>query len=422
MQSHGPKRFYTPHSLEFWFERLAEDWSAGFSPGELDEGRRIYRAGEVRELELNHRDAIVHRRIDKQDEYAVIEWLETGLAVRSSSTDRAAAQALAVAGLHEIEELVADEISPLPTEERGGPEPREAQAEGSQRQDPRPANGGTPGAGGAPAAASVRVAGPSRPLLLVFKIKSAGLAFQAYWIEGEGKARLPALGPDAHANGNGHVSTSERAKLIGLAAYARKAHFRYDQDTGIYLLESLVEIPNFLKATLPAWRRIFALELDERAANLLKGTRLIEIEAVAELGAGRRAAADPARAPGRQDPSGAEGLNLRWIFRAGERMLTDHEVAALLKRGGQPLILPNLGIVALAAERWDSYCAWQKSVAETRDGAAAAALPDLLAVQRRPAEGDPVAGDRRPGASASSPRPRRRRPCRTCCGPTSGAA
>ena len=31
---------------------------------------------------------------------------------------------------------------------------------------------------------------------------------------------------------------------------------------------------------------------------------------------------------------GEDGLNLRWIFRAGERMLTDSEVNALLKSGG----------------------------------------------------------------------------------------
>src|SRR5579863_9235705 len=116
MQTHGPKRVYTPHSLEYWFDMLADDWSETFSPSQLDEGRRIYRNGEVRELELTDRDAIIHRRIEKKDEYAVIEWSAGALSVRSSTTDREIAHALAVAGLHEIEELVADEISPLPAE------------------------------------------------------------------------------------------------------------------------------------------------------------------------------------------------------------------------------------------------------------------------------------------------------------------
>src|SRR5476649_338901 len=118
MQSHGPKRVYTPQSLEFWFEKLAGEWENHFNPAQLEEGHRIYREGEVRELELTAKDAIVHRRIEKRDEYAVIEWdeAEGGLAVRSSSTDLDVARALAVAGLHEIEELVADEIPVLPGE------------------------------------------------------------------------------------------------------------------------------------------------------------------------------------------------------------------------------------------------------------------------------------------------------------------
>ncbi|HEY1792393.1 MAG TPA: DEAD/DEAH box helicase [Opitutaceae bacterium] len=357
MQTHGPKRVYTPNSLEYWFDKLAGDWSETFSSSQLDEGRRIYRDGEIRELELTERDAIIHRRIEKKDEYAVIEWDSGTLSVRSSTTDREVAHALAVAGLHEIEELVADEISPLPAEVA------HAAAEGSNGDGGEgtlsngDGNGHANGHGDKPAAQGAgaapppsRLNGPSRPLLLLFRIKSSGLSFQALWVQPDKKGRHPALGPDAHAGGNGHVSSGERAKLIGLAAYARKAHFHYNQDTGVYLMESLVEIPNFLKVTLPLWRRVFSVELDDKAANLLKGTRSVEIEAVA------------------QRAQGDAGLDLRWIFRAGERLLTDSEVSALLKRGGQPVILPNLGIVALSAEKWESFSSWRRNLQETQDG------------------------------------------------------
>jgi hypothetical protein len=142
MQSHGPKRFYTPHSLEFWFGKLEIDWAVTFTPGQLEEGRRLYRAGEVRELELTDSHAVVHRRIDKKDEYAVIEWGLTGLSVRSSTTDRELAHALAVAGLHEIEELVADEISPLPGESNGHLPPANGAAAAAP--PPPPPRGGAP--------------------------------------------------------------------------------------------------------------------------------------------------------------------------------------------------------------------------------------------------------------------------------------
>ncbi len=398
MQSHGPKRVYTPHSLEFWFGKLEHEWAAAFTTAQLEQGRQIYVDGQVRELELTDKDAIVHRRVDKKDEYAVIEWDASGLSVRSSSTDEEVARALAVAGLHEIEELVADEISPLPSDpvkpaNANGNGDAGRNGHGSNSAPHATGSGKTFGGGlakngtgasgngnGNGHAASARTngttpptgaaAGPARGLVLVFKTKTAGLTFQAAWLDADKKTKHPALGPDAHANGNGHVTSSERAKLIGLAAYARKAHFHYNQETGVYIMESLVEIPNFLKTVLPAWKRLFTVELDEKSLNLLKGTRTVEIEAVAERA--------PAGAGGSSEHA---ALNLRWIFRAGERMLTDTEVNALLKRGGQPVILPNLGIVALPPDKRNSYSAWQKNVEETQgveDPRSAALSPYLV--------------------------------------------
>ena len=376
MQSHGPKRVYTPHSLEFWFGKLENDWSERFSSSQLEVGRQIYRDGQVRELELTVHDAIVHRRVDKKDEYAVIEWSSEGFSVRSSTTDTELAHALAVAGLHEIEELLADEISPLPEDLPAPVSAPVPAAFGSRHGLSSPVTTGmmnrsfAAGNGHPPARPHVvpaaRLSATSRPLLLVFKTKTAGLTFQAFWVESDKKTRHPALGPDAHTSGNGLVSSGERAKLIGLAAYARKAHFHYCQENGAYLLESLTEIPNFLKTTLAAWRRMFALELDEKSANLLKGTRAIEVEAVAERAA---------RADGTTSADGHAALNLRWIFRAGERLLTEAEVSALLKRKGQPVILPNVGIVAMPADRWESFNAWQKNVADTHGAHAAEGGP-----------------------------------------------
>lgn len=353
MQSHGPKRVYTPQSLEFWFGKLESDWADAFSESQLEVGRQLYRDGEVRELELTDKDAIIHRRIEKRDEYAVIEWEdEDGFSVRSSTTDLEMARALAVAGLHEIEELVADEIPPLAemseSLSHNGSGKTNGESAGANGKSASPGNNG-----------AAKKPGAMRTLLLVFKTKTAGLTFQAYWLDTDGKTRHPALGAAAHANGNGHVSSGERAKLIGLAAYARKAHFQYNQESGVYLMESLVEIPKFLQVILPAWRRMFTIELDDRSANLLKGTRTIDIEAVAE--------ARPFNGAGNSGTgrNGSTVLDLRWIFRAGERMLTTSEVNTLLKHDGSPVILPNLGIVSLSAERWESYRSWQKNIADT---------------------------------------------------------
>ena len=377
MQNHGPKRVYTPHSLEFWFSRLEHNWETYFTAQQLEQGHAIYRDGQVRELELTTGDAIVHRRIEKRDEYAVIEWADKGFSVRSSTTDTDAAHALAVAGLHEIEELVADEVSPLPDPlPEAAPIVTAALSNGKIEpstqligERPKPTSGTTYSVPVKPVAIAARPpvasgAGPApqgpRSLLLAFITIEEGLKFQAYWLAAD-KTLVPALGPAAHGNGVPAVSSGERAKLIGLASYARKAHFVYKQESGRYLMSSVAEIPNFLRTTLPAWRRLFGVELDAASALLLQGTQEITIEAAASTNKrGSRSAGVEAT------------LDLRWIFKAGERLLTDAEVALLLSKNTTPVILPSIGIVSLPVDRLAAVKAWQRGTVETNGGGALA--------------------------------------------------
>jgi superfamily II DNA or RNA helicase len=314
---------------------LEREWTGQFTTTQLEAGRRMYRSSEIREIELTTQDAIIHRKVEKKEEYAVIEWGADGFSVRSSSTDGELARAIAVAGLHEIEELVAEEISPLPNDLRTTPPPA----------------GSTAGNGSAP---SGKTNGATRPLVLGFQTKSEGLTFQAFWTNPD-NGRTSALGQtngngNGHGNGNGaspaHVSSSERGKLICLAAYARKAHFHYHQESHVYVLDLLQEIPEFLRTTLPVWRRYFTIELDDNAAHLAKGEQAVEIEAHADKGSGI-------------------GLELRWIFRAGERLLSEEEMDVLSRRGGAAVILPSLGIVSLAIEKWESLNQWRRTVEET---------------------------------------------------------
>ncbi len=334
MQSHGPKRIYTPQSLEFWFSRLEADWEGHFDPDHVQLGHEMYRNNEIREIELGAQDAIIHRKIEKKEEYAVIEWEGTQLRVRSSSTDLTLANAIAVAGLHEIEELVADEMtSTLPgpgLSSESAPVPAE----------PGPARGAEEGA---------RSEGQARDLLLSFTATTEGLVFLAYWKQG--RNRIPALG-----NTTVHPTAAERARLIALASYARKARFRYGQTTHAYAMESLADIPGFLRDVLPLWKKQFGIELDGRVESLKLGARTIEVEAVAEKRTGA-------------------GLDLRWIFRAGEKLLTDEQAAAILKLGRTPVLVPELGILTMSPEKWESLNLWRRSLEETQGGGA---LPPYL--------------------------------------------
>jgi superfamily II DNA or RNA helicase len=338
MQTHGPKRIYTPQSLEFWFGRLEVEWEEQFDAAHVERGHNMYRDGEIREVELGAKDAIIHRKVEKKEEYAVIEWEGDRIKVRSSSTDALLANAIAVAGLHEIEELLVDEMAALLP---GSPGKASAAASSGA-----PANGQANGNGpsGAPKSDA-----PPRDLLLSFTTNADGLVFLAYWKQG--RSRIPALGNTANP-----PTATERAKLIALATYARKAHFRYNQATHAYALDALGDIPGFLRDFLPLWKKQFAIELDVKVDNIKQGARVIEIEAVA-------------------DRRGDGGLNLRWIFRAGEKLLTDEQAAALLKHGRSPMLLPDLGIVTLTPEKLEGYHQWKRNL---QDSSAAGEVPPYL--------------------------------------------
>jgi len=321
MQTHGPKRIYTPQSLEFWFARLEADWEGQFDATHVELGHNMYRDGEIREVELGASDAIIHRKVEKKEEYAVIEWDGDQIKVRSSSTDTKLANAIAVAGLHEIEELLVDEIAALlPGKTPKASPARNGRRENETHHDPKADQ-------------------PARDLLLSFTTTADGLVFLAYWKSG--RSRIPALG-----NTVNHPSATERAKLIALATYARKAHFRYNQTTHAYALDALADIPGFLRDLLPHWKKHFAIEIDVKVGNLQQGARVIEVEAVA-------------------DKHNGSGLNLRWIFRAGEKLLTAEQAAALLKHGRTPMLLPDLGIVTMAPEKWESFNQWRKNLEES---------------------------------------------------------
>jgi len=341
MQSHGPKRIYTPQSLEFWFDRMEIEWEGQFDTQHVERGHQIYRDSEIREVELGAKDAIIHRRVDKKEEYAVIEWEGETIKVRSSSTDVLLANAIAVAGLHEIEELLVDELGALMPGARTKSNGAAAapQANGTNGHAPEPEGHASNGANGQ--ATKVDPNQPARDLLLSFTTNSEGLVFLAFWKSG--RNRIPALG-----NTVNHPTAAERAKLIALATYARKAHFRYNQTTHAYALDALADIPGFLRDLLPHWKKHFAVEIDVKVDAIKQGAQVIEIEAVAN------------RRPGSEG-----GLDLRWIFRAGEKLLTDEQAAALLKHGRTPMLLPDLGIVTMSPEKWESYQQWKRNLEDT---------------------------------------------------------
>ena len=105
MSHRSPQRTYNSRTIELWFDRLNRNWEEGFSDEELRWGRQYYRTGEVRSTELLESSAIVHFKRGKEPLYVIVDWEDEQLSFRESHPEVAPGNALAVAGMYELEEL-----------------------------------------------------------------------------------------------------------------------------------------------------------------------------------------------------------------------------------------------------------------------------------------------------------------------------
>lgn len=307
----SPQRVYSPEALEAWFSRLAEPWESAFTPEVLEEGRNWYRQGEVRGLELTKDTAIVSTKRERQELYAVVEWVDDRPSVRASIKERLLSQALAVAGLYEIEELIADEISPLPgwDEKTAAPTPKPASADNGQAAE-----------------------APKRLLRVHLSSLPEGLRLQAFWQNGEASTES--------AFRSRQLPKGEREDLIRLTTRARHAYFEARSQEGDYLLTDPVRATRFVRTELPRWRRLFQLQVDPAVTHLERGVQ--NLKARLEL-----AEADEGR------------LHFRWRLAAGAEWLTEAETATVLGARGGVAYLSRRGAVQLPEDirslrqQWD---------------------------------------------------------------------
>lgn len=320
----GANRLYSRSALELWGARLSDDWEASFETDELKRGRSIYKKGDIREVSLNDGDVIVNSKLGAAESYSVIEWTGSGLTVRSSASDRILGGAIAVAGLLEIEELLADEDLSLL---------EEGESEGSEETkfEEIPS-------GGFERSGQVERSGESRVLHLVLDTHFKGLICEAYWLSKDGK-RVSALSrEDGAPRAN---SSEERGLLIMLAARARKSHFGYSPEFGGYLLENLREVVFFIQSVWPTWKRRFSTEERENVKHIQQGVVEIAVKPQASR-------------------SDGGGLDIQWVFDSGSKLLDSGLADELLARGDEPILVPELGVVKLSEGSHRALSSWKE--------------------------------------------------------------
>jgi len=313
-------RIYNPLALESWFGNVGFDWEQSFARPVLQKGRQIYREGQISGIELSDGEAIVNCTFARKDTcYSVIEWSKQGPRVRSSTEDTELGQAVAVAGLYEIEELIADEIAALPYEPKAGndtsgPSPSpEVDATAEAKRDERPARALTPKLEGL----------------------RSGLRLTAYWTNPDFTKEV------AFREEGQPLISEERELLVRLTGMARNAGFTFRGPQNDFLFSDIEQIGPFLKHALKRWEKVFGyLDLDLETQRMAEGAR--EVKLVGTVKA-----------------SGRDQMRIDWRFKLGRHWLDPEEAKALTRSGRGTHIVKGLGLVHIGAEESDALAAWR---------------------------------------------------------------
>ena len=328
MSPRSASRVYNRTALEAWFGNIRAEWEPHFSGEALRRGREIYRSGQITGLELAETDAIVHCAFDRKDTcYAVIEWERRAPAVRRSSEVAELGAAVAAAGRYEIEELVADEIAPLP----------EPEAENGAGADGADADGAA--AAPTPAEASrssaEAEAPPARRLTPRLEGGHSGLRLTARWTNRD-FSTTPAFG-GALAN----LPANEREMLVRLTGRAREAGFRYRRERGDFHMADPERIAPFLTHTRKRWEAVFGhVDLDAEARRMAEGVRRVEVV-------------------GRAETAGPGTMRVDWGLKLGGEWLPSGEAERFARAGRGAHIMRGVGLVRMDAAQSGALAEWQ---------------------------------------------------------------
>ena len=327
MPTRTSSRVYNAAALEVWFANVGLDWEAAFTREALRRGREIYRKGQISGVELDDDEAIVHCTFARKDTcYAVVEWSEKGPRVRCSTDDKDLGDAVAIGGLYEVEELIADEIDPLPYV----PKPKEEVSE-----EP------------SPEVVSEETVDelPARRLTPKLDGLREGLRLTAYWTN-EDLSKEEVFRSDEKP-----LSSGEREVLVRLTGLAREVGFRFRRDSNDFILYDPARIAPFFTHTRKRWEELFGyLDLDFEAQRMAEGVREVKVI-------------------GRVESAGREQMRVDWRLKLGRQWLDPEDAERLAKAGRGTHVVRGLGLVRIGDDQSAALAEWRVAAATNSEEA-----------------------------------------------------
>lgn len=315
MDPRASKRTYTVQGLDYWFSKLEENWEDKFSHPEIRWGRQIYQRSQVRAVDFRSGTATFSCETEEEDGYAVVDWNGTGLQVRYSVEEEQLGRSMAVAGLYELEEVLAEEVPFMLFEDQDEEECLEAEAieEDAEEEDEEI---------------------ESREIGLEFRLEKDRELEVRMTLDGRVIARD---GEDVDG-----MDDDERASMVRIMTLARKADFLYSKRRNAFYLNDSEKILHFFAAHFSSWEKKFRLKLPSDVKALAKTPQDVEVSAVAHKERGNR-------------------VSLKWEFRVGRRLLSEDEMEQLYRARKELSIVKGAGFARLPVDRRRILREWREN-------------------------------------------------------------
>jgi superfamily II DNA or RNA helicase len=326
MISNGPSRTFTQEAVEAWFGRLcSSEWESFFSAEQLKNAQKYYREGYLSTIDVQENQAIITKKINREETYSVIEWNgKTGPEIRTSIEEEEVGIALATAGLYEIEELITElhEKDPLLGDRKLE----------SIRDDEFPAPETEEGE---PVSVSEEIT--CTKLLIRIEVSAQkGLRAIPEWKIGTPK-RTPVYSAEAS-----DLDNCDRPALMRFVTEAGKLGFVFQKESGDFLLNDWKKVAKLADESLRLWEDSFEIEYGGDAHLLKHGQRTLswEIEARSR---------------------DEESMILRENFHIGNRRLGTQHIRRVTKAKHGATFIRGYGLVKLDQDQVEDFEWWQRN-------------------------------------------------------------
>ncbi|HNX04769.1 MAG TPA: DEAD/DEAH box helicase, partial [Opitutales bacterium] len=181
----------------------------------------------------------------------------------------------------------------------------------------------------------------TRPLKLRLRLSATtqGVRLCGFWLEGETES-------PAFAQAEGAPDARKRELLIRITGKARRAGFVFRPGRCDYLLKDPLSITSFVRNDLARWKEIFDVQADPRLQIFGEGVHKVSIKAKAAVVAGR-------------------GVGLDWSAWIDGKVLAGSHAKAILRRPGQVLISPEMGLLRMDTNQAGELADWARHESES---------------------------------------------------------